>query len=284
MRFTRRVAAGPATVEQALDFMRRNPGQTAVLTDCDGVLAPIVPRDHTAHIPGPVRADLRRIHARYRLTAVITGRRARDAYALVAVPGIHVSGNFGSERMTSEHGVVLVNPPFLLWRRKVRRFAELEWTQTLRAAGAIREDKGSVIVFHWRGAADEDATRLAIEAAAQRAADAGLGVTRGKKAIEFGPPVPVNKGTAVRALLRRRKKIRCAIYFGDDLGDIPAMNALEALVAAGRLDFALRVAVASPETPDAVIAAANYVVNGTEGVAAVLQQLAKLPAAAPLQQ
>ena len=57
------------------------------------------------------------------------------------------------------------------------------------------------------------------------------------------------------------------------------MKALEAMVAEGRLDFAVRVAVASPETPQTVIDAANHVVTGTEGVAVVLRSLA-----APLQQ
>ena len=58
---------------------------------------------------------------------------------------------------------------------------------------------------------------------------------------------------------------------GDDAGDLPAFAALDRFAAAG--GTALRVAVASDEAPPELLAAADLLVDGPEGVVALLRQL-----------
>ena len=247
--------------------------QSAVLSDFDGVLSPIVHPGEPHPVSETVRSSLRRIEAGYRLAAIITGRPAKEARELLQVEGFHVVGNFGLEELPAHRNHVRFDLAALRWRRRVRHVAKQEWRRSLRAEGAHLGDQGLTMVFHWRGAADEDKTRLAIEAAGARAQQRGIRVQRGNKWLAFRPPVDVDKGTAVRRLLRQNSKVRYAIYFGDDTIDIPAMKALEAMVASGRLDGAVRVAVTSPETPQALLDAANLVVNGPSGVATVLKEL-----------
>ncbi len=61
-------------------------------------------------------------------------------------------------------------------------------------------------------------------------------------------------------------------FAGDDIGDLPAFAALGRLAAAGVATLA--VAVGGPETPEAVLAAADIVVDGPPGLLALLEALA----------
>jgi trehalose 6-phosphate phosphatase len=84
--------------------------------------------------------------------------------------------------------------------------------------------------------------------------------------LELRPPIDANKGTAVRALLERAG-LRRALYAGDDTTDLDAFFALDGL------ELAVRIAVASDEAPDELGRAADIVVDGPEGLAAVLAKL-----------
>jgi trehalose 6-phosphate phosphatase len=61
-------------------------------------------------------------------------------------------------------------------------------------------------------------------------------------------------------------------FVGDDNGDLPAFAALDRLRAGGATTLA--VAVAGPETPEAVVAAADVAVDGPAGALALLEVLA----------
>jgi trehalose 6-phosphate phosphatase len=84
--------------------------------------------------------------------------------------------------------------------------------------------------------------------------------------LEVLPPVDANKGTAVRRMLEERG-LRRALAAGDDTTDLDAFAALDGL------DVALRVAVGSPESPPALLEAADLVVNSTDEFLAVLRNL-----------
>ena len=64
--------------------------------------------------------------------------------------------------------------------------------------------------------------------------------------------------------------VRVALYAGDDVTDLDAFDALDALVADGDLDRALRVGVRSDEGPPDIVSRADLVVEGVSGFAAVL--------------
>jgi trehalose 6-phosphate phosphatase len=84
--------------------------------------------------------------------------------------------------------------------------------------------------------------------------------------LEVRPPVEAHKGTAVRTLVRRAGVAR-ALYAGDDRTDVDAFAGLDGL------ELGVRVAVDSPEAPPELLEAADLVVDGTDGVLALLRRL-----------
>ena len=65
--------------------------------------------------------------------------------------------------------------------------------------------------------------------------------------------------------------LRAALYAGDDLADLEAFTALDRLAGEGLA--ALKVAVQGEETPDELLAAADLVTEGPEGLVDLLRQL-----------
>ena len=72
------------------------------------------------------------------------------------------------------------------------------------------EPKGATLSVHARGARDPEAARLLLAQVASEALDRGLVPTPGREVLEVRPPVSVDKGTAVRALLRGHRRARRA--------------------------------------------------------------------------
>ena len=95
------------------------------------------------------------------------------------------------------------------------------------------EDKGPIAAFHWRGVPDEEAALTHLEGLAQEAEAAGLAIHWGRKVLEVRPPVPIDKGQAVRDLVTGAG-LRAALYGGDDATDLDGFEALDQLEARGR--------------------------------------------------
>ena len=161
----------------------------------------------------------------------------------------------------------------------MRRFAAEHDTRELRLVRVRMEDKGPITAFHWRGAPDEDAARTQLEGLAQEAETAGFSTHWGRKVLEVRPPVPIDKGQAVRDLVEGASA-RVALYAGDDVTDLDAFDALDALEDEGRIDTAVRVGVSSDEGPRGIVDRADLVVDGVHGFARVLTALADAPASA----
>jgi trehalose 6-phosphate phosphatase len=137
--------------------------------------------------------------------------------------------------------------------------------------GLVFEDKGPLIAVHYRQAADPTAARQAILDAIS-AAPMGRRFARheGKMFVELRPPVPaVHKGTVVRHLAAQHS-LRSVLYLGDDVTDIDAFRALrEATDLRGT-----SVVAASQEAAPEVLAAADYRVEGVDGVEWLLGKVA----------
>ena len=235
-------------MEDALARLSEDPTRAAVLLDVDGTLAPIVSRPDLAAVPEETRAVLRRLVSRYALVACVSGRTGAEARRLVGVDGIFFAG---------VHGLELA-PEADAWRAPLRQFAELEWPWV--------EDKGLTVAFHWREAEDEDAARASLEEVAERARALGLEAHWGRKVLELRPPVDADKGTAVRWLLAEHG-LRRALYAGDDTTDLDAFRRLDGL------EVAVRVAVASPETPPGLREGADVVVGSPAELLGLLRRL-----------
>jgi trehalose 6-phosphate phosphatase len=232
-----------------LERLASAPRRAALLLDFDGVLAPIVPVPADARLPAETRVELERLAGRYALVAIVSGREAADVRNRVNLDGIAYVGSHGLE----------LAPGAASWREPIRRFAErVEWPE--------RELKALSVSFHFRNVPDERAARAELERVARAAEAAGFRARFGRKVLEVLPPLAVNKGTAVRSLLVERRLGR-ALVAGDDTTDLDAFHALDGL------ELAVRVAVASAESPAALRAAADVVVTDTGAFLDLLRRL-----------
>jgi trehalose-phosphatase len=243
-----------------LAALRRDPTRAAIVLDIDGTLAPIAPHPDQASVPAATLQLLGTLTGRYGLVGCVSGRAATDASRLVPVAGLVISGNHGLETLSD--GRVHVAPDAAVWLHEIHRLAR-ELVPVAARAGAWVEDKGATLSIHYREAADPDHARAALEREAVPAVRAaGLVARFGRMTLEVLPPVPIDKGSAVRRLLLHRR-IAASLYAGDDTTDIDAFRVVD-----------VAVAVRSPEMPAGLVEAATFAVDGTGGVTELLRQLA----------
>jgi trehalose 6-phosphate phosphatase len=264
--------ASEARLTDALSPLRSDPSRAAILLDVDGTLAPIVRYTEDAHVPETTRSLLIEIARRYRTVACVSGRRASDARRLVAIGTISYLGSHGTELLRAGWTEPALDPAVRDWGHRIQDFGHESDTAELRRLRVRIEDKGSIVAFHWRGAPDEHAARAAIDAIAGRAEQSGLRTHWGRKVLEVRPPVRMDKGAGIVAFLQD-EDLDAALYVGDDATDVDAFRGLGELVANGRLKHAVRVCVGSEEGPSELEQEADVVVDGTDGVRAVLEGL-----------
>ncbi len=263
-----------ATLPDHLAALTSAPERGAVLCDVDGTLAPIVRRPTDAHVREEVSLLLSRLGRRYGLVACVSGRPVAEARRLVGVGAIAYVGSHGAEILPAGAKQPELLDAFASWEGRVRSFVRGREDEPDMKQMRIRlEDKGPIKAFHWRGAPDEEAAKTLLDGVAQEAETEGLAIHWGRKVLEIRPPVPVDKGQAVHALIER-SAVRSALYGGDDATDLDAFEALDALVGSGELDAALRVGVRSAEGPAAIVERADVVVDGVDGFVEVLSVLA----------
>lgn len=226
------------------------------MLDFDGTLADIVPRPELARPVDGVEAELSRLAARYRLVAIVTGRRSAEVTAILDVPRVAVQGLYGFERDAS--------PDLAVLAPRIRAAVE-------GVPSAWVEDKGVSLAIHYRQARDPGAARRALLVALEPiTAGSGLGLVEGKMVLELVPSDRPMKGGAVERLAREHA-LEALLYAGDDVADIEAFDALGAIAREGIT--AVRVAVQGEETPPALVAAADLVVEGPSGLLELLRTL-----------
>src|SRR3954453_7152016 len=261
------------TIADALRPLTERPSESAVLCDIDGTLAPIVERAEEATGPGATSRLLGQLARRYRVVACISGRGSTEARRIVGVGGIAYAGAHGAELLLPGQAQAELVPAFATWKDRVQEFALGKDSAELRMMRVRIEDKGAIMAFHWRGARDEAAALTAVQGIAAEAESAGLLTHWGRKVLEIRPPVPIDKGQAVRELLRRTP-VRAALFGGDDATDLDVFDLLGELREEGTLQTALCVGVRSDEGPAAIVERADLVVDGTPGFVQVLEILA----------
>lgn len=263
------------TLRESLRPLTEAPDGAAVFCDVDGTLAPIVSRPEQAHVRDEISVLLGRLGRRYRCVACVSGRPVSEARRLVGVGSIAYAGAHGAELLRPGEQRPTSIPAFASWEPRVAAFVrERESLRELKLLRVRIEDKGPIKAFHWRGAADEEAAVAWLAAVAREAETAGLATHWGRKVLEIRPPVPVDKGQAVRTLVEEAG-VRAALFAGDDVTDLDAFDALDALTAAGTLAAAVRVGVASAEGPAEIAQRADVVVEGVAGMVDVLTALAE---------
>jgi trehalose 6-phosphate phosphatase len=271
----RRVSAPTAEMlAETLRPLTDVPREAAVFCDIDGTLAPIVQRAEDAKVPEGTARLLAAIGRRYGCVACISGRSVAEARRLVGVGGIAYAGMHGVEMLWPGATRPEMSPEVSAWAERVRQFVRDNDSRELRILRVRIEDKGPIWAYHWRGAPDEDAARERVKDIADAAEEAGFHVHWGRKVLEVRPPLPIDKGQAVRALVHR-SPVRAALFAGDDVTDLDAFEALDELVAEGLLSRAVRVGLRSEEGPPEIVERADLVVDGVPGFRTVLQALAE---------
>ncbi|MCL9759430.1 trehalose-phosphatase [Frankia sp. AiPa1] len=264
-----RTPAGGAGLAALLTAPRR----ALVALDYDGTLSPIVARPTDAvPAPGAVEALLG-ISRLVGTLAIITGRPVDAVLELTGVEKLTdlgelvILGQYGLQRWDSQ-------------TRKVTSPDPLPGVAAVRAAlpgmlrdappGTVVEDKHHALVVHVRRAASPDAALAALTPALTTLAqEHGLEAAPGKRVLELRPPGH-NKGGALRELVAVRGS-RSVLVAGDDLGDLPAFDAVDELRSSGVPGLA--VCSDSPEVPGILRERADLVVSGPAGMVSLLEVL-----------
>ncbi|WP_328594090.1 trehalose-phosphatase [Actinomadura macrotermitis] len=254
-----------------LDALRGAPSGAVLGFDFDGTLAPIVPDPASARAHPGAAPALARLAPQVGALVIITGRPAALAVeygGLEGIDGLVVLGQYGLERWEGGELVTPEPPPGVAEARA-------KVPEILKASGAppevYVEDKGQALAVHTRRCAEPqvalDRLRGLLDALAERT---GLAVEPGRYVLELRPP-GMDKGKALNDFLRSRASSPSAVLFaGDDLGDLAAYDAIDALREKG----VPGVKVCSGSTEVTALAdRADVVVDGPAGVVAFLESL-----------
>ena len=241
-----------------------------LITDVDGTISPIVDVPDEARVT-PRNLDLlAELQAQLTLTAVVSGRAAKDVYQRIGLPGLVYIGNHGMEQW--QDGKVIVSPTAAAYRDALA-VATTEIKQTL-VAGMRFEDKGATLSVHYRQTSDPEQVAMKLTPSMQSIAEKhGLHLTQGRMVFEFRPPVEIDKGTAFGDLIKFHQ-LDAAFYIGDDTTDVAAFLTARRLHESGQC-LAYGLGVEFQGTPQAVLTEADYLVQEVAGVESFLGWLLK---------
>lgn len=203
---------------------------------------------------------LHRLAARYAVAGVVSGRPVSYLVGHLGAT-VWLSGLYGLE--TLDQGRLVEAPEAAEWRPVVEASVAL----ARRELGEGVEDKGLSLTLHFRTAPERGpAVRAWAEGEATRT---GLAVRVAKASVELHPPVKADKGTVIEAVAAG---LAAVCFLGDDVGDLPAFDALDRLAVSGV--HTVKVAVSTEEAPPEMLERADVVVDGPVGALAILERLA----------
>jgi trehalose 6-phosphate phosphatase len=261
----------PTVLDRVVAALTQIPA--GLLTDIDGTISKIAPTADLARAEPAAVAALARLSERLALVAAISGRGAPDAAQLIGLPKMIYVGNHGLERHTAAGSQI--DPQAIPYVPVVA--AALAATE--RAAdrsglrGLVFENKGATASIHYRLAPDPAAMHARLTGLlAQLPETQTLRVTEGRMVFELRPPIRIGKGEGVRALIKEYG-LRGAVFLGDDVTDLDAMRELRQMTSAEGV-VGVNIGVAAPEAPADLAAMADVLVEGVDGVCALLVAVA----------
>jgi trehalose 6-phosphate phosphatase len=243
--------------------------------DFDGTLSEIVPHPDDAFLDPVLKPLLKRLQDVVGHLAVVSGRD-RAALASRLPPSWLALGSYGLELppALSPSGYPPGFDPRAAGEAVERAGRELA-VLARRWPGARLETKTWGRALHFRGAAGtvfhEPRTFDAVAAVAQ---GLGLETSRGRMVIEVRPK-GADKGGAITYLAQRLEP-SAIVFAGDDLGDVPAWEALRRL---SRSMPTLAVGVASAEVDRGSMAVCDLVLEGRPALPGFLRGLQQLAGA-----
>ncbi len=254
------LSAVEIAVEQALSVLRQTP--SALVTDVDGTISPIVSRPEDASVSGDIQSALSRLNERLALVAVITARQEVVARSMVGVEGLTYIGNY-AVKATSAGSHAAIDAASLIGF--VRPFLDSNPCVML-------EEKGIGFSLHYRNCQAKGVREQLVHLLQPRMQPAGAKLVEGKQVIEVVPANLPDKGSALARLLDGAG-IRGAVYLGDDLSDVAAFR--EIARRSSDAKPSLSIAVVDDESPMSVKEAAGLELDGVTQVTQLLNRLAE---------
>jgi trehalose 6-phosphate phosphatase len=254
----------PLSTAEAWAFTARRAAEATFFFDFDGVLSPVTD-DPDASQPVPaVPGVLEQLAAAVRRVAIVSARPVsflRSRFA--SLERVDLYGLYGLE--VWHEGAVVTEPAALPWVPAMADLAERAKAELPPAI--LVEYKRLSVALHYRTAPQ---LAPAVEQWGHEQAERlGLKVQAGRMVVELKPPVDQDKGVVITEGVRDAD---CAWYFGDDMSDIKAFDALRAREAVDPDFFGMAVAVANPETGAEVSSAADLTLASPYAVAEFLTE------------
>lgn len=239
--------------------------QTVLLLDIDGTLSPTVPDPDAASVSEELLALVARAVERCMLVGIITGRAPQRARELVPVAGTWLAATHGMNVINPD-GDADVCPIASGAARQVQMAATLAQT-----VGWHYEDKGQSVTVHLRqrGALGQSLDAGHVRSQLRMVLDPrAVELRDAKHAIEVRPAGARTKGDAVAQLAAAAPGAGAIVFIGDDLTDLDAFTALDAIGGEGRRT--VKVAVGGADVPPELVAAADVVLADQRAVGPLL--------------
>ncbi len=263
------VPQSPLNAAQAWQLTAERAAEAALFFDFDGVLAP-VEDDPDAVQPVPEVLDvLETLADAVSRVAIVSARPVsflRDRFA--TLEHVDLYGLYGLEVL--HEGEVVTVPAALPWVPVMDELADRARAEL--PAGTLVEFKRLSVALHYR--VNPEHAQTIERWGREQAERLGLKVQGGRMVLELKPPVDQDKGMVISEAVL---KLGCAWYFGDDMSDVKAFDALRAREAVNPSFVGMCVAVRNPETGAEVSNAADLTLESPQAVAAFLKAEA-LPA------
>ena len=244
--------------------------------DIDGTLSPIARISDEARLYPGVAGLLARAQEREGVhVGIITGRGLENGAGIVNVEGLTYIGIHGlewSNGLPTTHEVEVL-PEALAYREAGTTLLDLVERHQHELPGIYIQRKRVGGTVHYRLASDPEQIRARLLSLLQEPArQRNIRLTEGKLALEIRVPLEIDqgKGMALRRFVQHFA-LQGVIFAGDDLTD------LDAIVEAPRLRQggidALSIVVQHADTPPALLTHADLLVQGVEGMAALLGKI-----------
>lgn len=259
----------PLSSKRVEDFVQlvSDPTKVGILTDFDGTLAEMVSNPLDAYPVQGVVNILHQLSLHFGAVAVISGRPASflvDRLQIGKIPSnLQVFGLYGMES-AAQDGTVQTIEIAEKFRSQVIEMTNLATKYA--PQGIIVESKGLSLALHWRTNPQEQpwVEDFVIELSTKY----GFVAHPGRMSQELKPPLDMDKGFIAKKVVQG---LQTACFIGDDLGDLPAFEALQNLYNNKGLSSYINIGVKNSETPDSMLELCDLVLDNPQAAVDLLQ-------------
>lgn len=254
----------PLSTDEAWAATAARARETTFFFDFDGVLSPVTDDPDASQPVAAVPGVLEQLATAVRRVAIVSARPVsflRSRFA--SLERVDLYGLYGLE--VWHDGAVVTEPAALPWVPAMADLAERARAEL--PPQTLVEYKRLSVALHYRTA--PQLASVVEQWGHEQAERLGLKIQGGRMVVELKPPVDQDKGMVITEGVRNAE---CAWYFGDDMSDIKAFDALRAREAVDPNFFGMAVAVANPETGAEVSLAADLTLDSPDAVAEFLTE------------